>query len=98
MKRSAFGFVALAAGVAVGVLLAGPAEAGGLTAGGDLEHARATARAGGPLTAEDEDLLERWGCLSGTDHPFCRKLQARDRQPPKQARKPSRKHSKSRSP
>jgi hypothetical protein len=32
----------------------------------DVEHARATARAGGPITAHDAELLNRWGALSGT--------------------------------
>lgn len=32
----------------------------------DVEHARATARAGGPLSAHDAELLNRWGALSGT--------------------------------
>ena len=32
----------------------------------DLEHARGNARAGGPISEYDADLLERWGALSGT--------------------------------
>ena len=32
----------------------------------DVENARANARAGGPTNAHDAELLERWGCLSGT--------------------------------
>jgi hypothetical protein len=32
----------------------------------DVEHARATARAGGPVSAHDAELLNRWGALSGT--------------------------------
>ena len=32
----------------------------------DVEHARATARAGGPVSAYDAELLERHGATSGT--------------------------------
>ena len=39
----------------------GPAMARGLSAAGDLEHARANARAGGPVSEQDAELLERWG-------------------------------------
>lgn len=31
----------------------------------DLEHARASARAGGPISDYDAELLERWGNSSG---------------------------------
>jgi hypothetical protein len=44
----------------------------------DLEAARGNARAGGPVSAHDAELLERYGCLSGTNSNFCRKLSARD--------------------
>ncbi|WP_439541860.1 hypothetical protein [Hyphomicrobium sp.] len=44
----------------------------------DLEAARANARAGGPVSAHDAELLERYGCLSGTNSDFCRKLSERD--------------------
>ncbi len=54
--------------------LPAPATAAGLAEAMELEHARANARAGGPLTERDAELLERHGCLSGTDHPFCRQL------------------------
>ena len=54
-------------------LNATPASAG-LAEAGELEAARANARAGGPLSARDAELLERWGCLSGTDNDFCRHL------------------------
>ena len=37
----------------------------------DTESARANARAGGPVSARDAELLERYGCLSGTDSPAC---------------------------
>ena len=43
----------------------------------DVAHARANARAGGPISAYDADLLERYGCLSGTRSAFCRKLSKR---------------------
>ena len=37
----------------------------------DVEAARANARAGGPTNARDAELLERYGCLSGTRSAFC---------------------------
>ena len=40
---------------------------------GDLEHARANARAGGPVSERDKELLDRWGCLSGTNSKYCNK-------------------------
>ena len=40
----------------------------------DVEAARANARAGGPTNARDAELLERYGCLSGTRSRFCRNL------------------------
>jgi hypothetical protein len=49
-----------------------PASAGGLVEAGELEHARANARAGGPISEQDAELLERYGCLSGTDSWACR--------------------------
>ena len=48
-----------------------PASAGGLVEAGELEHARANARAGGPVSERDAELLDRWGCTSGTDNPYC---------------------------
>ncbi len=54
-----------------------PAAAGGLVEAGELEHARANARAGGPISERDAELLERWGCASGTDNPFCYNLSHR---------------------
>ena len=59
---AALGLIMLAA--------AGPASAGG----GEVQEtvaARANARAGGPTNARDAELLERWGCLSGTRSAFC---------------------------
>ena len=49
-------------------------SARGLGEAGELEAARANARAGGPVSERDAELLERWGCLSGTNNNFCRKL------------------------
>ena len=59
--------------VTIGVLLAAsvPASAGGIVEGAELEHARANARAGGPVAERDAELLERWGCSSGTRNPVC---------------------------
>ncbi|WP_139247781.1 hypothetical protein [Hyphomicrobium sp. CS1GBMeth3] len=45
----------------------------------ELEAARANARAGGPISGRDAELLERYGCLSGTKSEFCEKLSERDR-------------------
>jgi len=50
---------------------AGLASAGGLTEAGELQAARLNALAGGPVSARDKELLERWGCLSGTTSVFC---------------------------
>jgi hypothetical protein len=41
----------------------------------ELEHARANARAGGPVSERDAELLERYGCLSGTKSAFCQNLE-----------------------
>jgi hypothetical protein len=54
----------------------GPALAG-LTEAGELEAARANARAGGPVSARDAELLNRYGCLSGTRSEFCRQRHRR---------------------
>ena len=32
----------------------------------EVEHARGNARAGGPVSEQDAEFLERWGALSGT--------------------------------
>jgi hypothetical protein len=42
----------------------------------EVEAARANARAGGPTNARDAELLDRYGCLSGTRSSFC---EARER-------------------
>ncbi|HML42374.1 MAG: hypothetical protein JNN24_06510 [Hyphomicrobium zavarzinii] len=49
----------------------------------EVEHARANARAGGPVSERDAELLERYGCLSGTRSAFCQKLSG---EPSKKAR------------
>lgn len=50
----------------------------------DVAHARANARAGGPISGYDADILERYGCLSGTtSSAFCRKLSHKNRRPRK---------------
>jgi hypothetical protein len=38
---------------------------------GEVEAGRANARAGGPVSEHDAELVERWGCLSGTRNPVC---------------------------
>jgi hypothetical protein len=65
-----------AAGLVV-LATSGPATAGGLAEAGELEAARANARAGGPVSERDAELLERWGCLSGTRNAFCYNLSHR---------------------
>ena len=40
----------------------------------EVEAARANARAGGPTNARDAELLDRYGCLSGTRSAFCQRL------------------------
>ena len=51
--------------IAIGVFslcllaMAGPVAARGLAEAGELEHARANARAGGPISSRDSELLER---------------------------------------
>ena len=60
---SAFGLIMLTS--------AGPASARGLGGAAEVVAARANARAGGPTNARDAELLERWGCLSGTRSAFC---------------------------
>ena len=56
---------------AVVPVVANSASAGGLGEAAELEHARANARAGGPISDRDAELLDRWGCLSGTQNPYC---------------------------
>jgi len=40
----------------------------------DVENARGNARAGGPVSAYDAELLGRRGCLSGTRSAFCQQI------------------------
>jgi hypothetical protein len=40
----------------------------------EVEHARGNARAGGPVSASDAELLDRWGCLSGTRSAYCHRI------------------------
>jgi hypothetical protein len=52
--------------------LAAPAPAYAL--GGEVqetEAARMNALAGGPVSARDAELLQRYGCYSGTRSPYC---------------------------
>lgn len=67
-------FLVLALGASLAAAAATPALAG-LGEAGELEHARANARAGGPISERDAELLERYGCLSGTRNAFCRRLE-----------------------
>ena len=56
----------------VGLVVLGastPAAALGGGEAGDLQAARLNALAGGPLSERDKELLERYGCESGT--PIC---------------------------
>jgi hypothetical protein len=71
---------------AIAVATAGTVEARGLGVAAELEAARASARAGGPVNGRDAELLERYGCLSGTNNDFCRKLEARGRDHPSHRR------------
>ena len=69
MKHLAIGLLSVAV-----LSMAGTASARGLGEAGELEAARANARAGGPTNDRDAELLERYGCLSGTKSAFCKKL------------------------
>jgi hypothetical protein len=71
MSRATLVLVAVALGV-----LAVPAEiaARGLGEAAEVEHARMNALAGGPTNARDAELLERYGCYSGTRSAFCQRL------------------------
>jgi len=40
----------------------------------EVENARANARAGGPVTSFDKELLDRWGCLSGSRSAYCKRI------------------------
>ncbi len=59
-------------------ILAPSAQAGSL--GGeasDVVAARANARAGGPVSERDAEVLERYGCLSGSASGYCESLSHR---------------------
>lgn len=57
--------IAIAAGMAM-LAAAAPANAGGGGEAAELQAARSNARAGGPVSARDAELLQRYGCESGT--------------------------------
>jgi hypothetical protein len=62
---------------AVGLLapaVPGSVAARGLGGAAEVEHARMNALAGGPTNARDAELLERYGCYSGTRSAFCQGL------------------------
>jgi len=40
----------------------------------DVANARANARAGGPVSDYDRELLGRWGCLSGSRNAYCKRI------------------------
>ena len=60
------------------LVAAGPAAAAGLAEAGELQAARLNAMAGGPVSERDAELLERYGCESGTPSAFCKRLEHRD--------------------
>jgi len=53
----------------------------------EVESARANARAGGPISERDAELLERYGCLSGTRSAFCKELGYRDKRAHREERR-----------
>ncbi len=61
----------LAAVGVLAVLGSAPARADSMW---DVASARANARAGGPISGYDAELLEHWGCLSGTRNAFCQRI------------------------
>jgi hypothetical protein len=63
-------------GLVSAVLLIGAPSTGRADSYWEVESARANARAGGPVSERDKELLERYGCLSGTDSAFCRQLRS----------------------
>jgi hypothetical protein len=69
MHRLIFATVGLLA-----LAASGPALALGGGEAGDLQAARLNALAGGPLSERDKELLERWGCESGTPIAFCQRM------------------------
>lgn len=82
----------LFSGALIGLtLLVVPTPASAFGLGGEaveLESARANARAGGPVSERDAELLRKYGCLSGTDNDFCRRLEHRsDERPRRRSRR-----------
>ena len=69
MHRLIFAAVTLLA-----LAASGPAVAGGMVGAAEVEHARMNALAGGPTNAYDAELLDRYGCYSGTRSAFCQGL------------------------
>jgi hypothetical protein len=67
------GIATLAALGIAGLAVAGPTSVAADT-WLELEHARGNARAGGPISGQDAEMLERYGCLSGTRNKFCERL------------------------
>jgi hypothetical protein len=64
----------------VALAASGPAVARGVVGAAEVEHARMNALAGGPTNAHDAELLERYGCYSGTRSAFCQGLAHPQRQ------------------
>lgn len=62
--------IAISAGMAM-LAAAAPTNAGGGGEATELQAARSNARAGGPISARDAELLQRYGCESGTISPAC---------------------------
>jgi len=60
--------------IAAGLIVLATPAAAALVGAAEVEHARMNALAGGPTNAHDADLLERYGCYSGTRSPFCQNL------------------------
>jgi hypothetical protein len=72
--------------VGAGALVALSAVAARADSYWEVEHARANARAGGPVSERDAELLERYGCLSGSKSAFCKELSQRDKRYERKAR------------
>ena len=66
--------ILVAAVVGLGMLAASGEATAGLGEAAAVEHARMNALAGGPTNARDAELLERYGCESGTRSAFCQGL------------------------
>jgi hypothetical protein len=62
------------AALALGVVMGAGSEGARADSMWDVASARANARAGGPISADDAELLEHWGCLSGTKSAFCKRI------------------------